>query len=100
MRTARPLALLAAVCVIAQAVTGVPELALYFTPLFLMAALLLSGVFVAEERIVRGWRRPVPVAKLRSAPRLAVPRALALTSLLERSALRRRGPPAGVPLAA
>lgn len=72
---------LAALCVAAQAVTGVSELALSMTPAFLLTALLLSGRYVGEERIVARWRaaavtrrprcraarwRPQPVRALRS----------------------------------
>ena len=56
---------LAALCVAAQAVTGVSQLALYMTPVFLITALLLSGRYIGEERIVARWR-PLPVRALRS----------------------------------
>jgi hypothetical protein len=88
------LLLLALASVLLQAVTGVTELALYLTPLFLIAALLLSGHYVAEDRIVAGWRGP-------RAPRtrriVVVPhprRELPLASLLARSPRSLRGPPA------
>jgi hypothetical protein len=86
---------LSALCMVAQALTGVAELTLYLTPLFLIAALLLSGHYVAEDAIVRGWlgKRPRP-ARRRSTPRVAIPAARPLTDLLERSPLSRRGPPA------
>src|ERR687893_616541 len=61
------LATLAVACAAVQALTGIPELVLYLTPLFLIAALLLSGHYVAEDRIVAAWRarrRPL----LRRAP--------------------------------
>ena len=51
---------LAVLAAVAQGMSGVTELALYLTPLFLIAALLLSGRYVAEDRIVRRWRRSVP----------------------------------------
>jgi hypothetical protein len=54
---------LAALCVAAQVVTGVSELALYMTPAFLIAALLLSGRYVGEDRIVARWRAAVAVAR-------------------------------------
>jgi hypothetical protein len=54
---------LAALCVAAQAITGVSELALYMTPVFLITALLLCGRYVGEERIVARWRAAVAVAR-------------------------------------
>ena len=47
---------LAAFAAVLQAVTGVGQLALYLTPLFLIAALLLSGHYLGEDRIVARWR--------------------------------------------
>jgi hypothetical protein len=46
----------AVLAAVAQGMSGVTELALYVTPLFLIAALLLCGRYVAEDRIVRRWR--------------------------------------------
>jgi hypothetical protein len=89
---------LAALCVVAQAVTGVAELTLYLTPLFLIAALLLSGHYVGEDAIVRAWRGVRRVARRLPVRRLAVPQARTLSSLLERSPLRRRGPPVSAQL--
>jgi hypothetical protein len=54
---------LAALCVAAQAVTGISELTLYVTPVFLITALLLSGRYVGEDRIVARWRAAVAVAR-------------------------------------
>jgi hypothetical protein len=90
---------LAALCLIAQGISGVPELTLYLTPLFLIATLLLSGHYVAEDAIVRGWRGVRAVARRMRARRVAVPEARCLSSLLERSPLRRRGPPVSPSLA-
>ena len=89
---------LAALCLLAQGLTGVPELTLYLTPLFLIATLLLSGHYVAEDAIVRGWRGVRRVARRMLVRRVAVPETRFLSSLLERSPLRRRGPP-GEPVA-
>ena len=89
------LTMLSLVCVALQALTGIPELVLYLTPLFLIAALLLSGHYVAEERIVAAWRgrRPAHARRpARSRPRLK--RELPLASLLARSPRTLRGPPA------
>jgi hypothetical protein len=88
------LTLLSLACVSLQAVTGITDLVLYLTPLFLIAALLLSGHYVAEERIVAAWRG-------RRAPRVRAltvrpprRRELPLASLLARSPRSLRGPPA------
>jgi hypothetical protein len=88
------LTLMAVGCVVAQALTGETQLALHLTPLFLLVSLLLSGHYVAEDRIVEAWlaRRPKRLQRRRA--RWALPRELALTSLLDRSPLSRRGPPA------
>jgi hypothetical protein len=86
---------LAAVCAAVQAVTGVSELALYLTPLFLIAALLLSGHYPGEERIVARWRGAAPPARPRRRPQRWRPRAvLALRSLHEQGSFGVRGPPA------
>jgi hypothetical protein len=85
---------LAAACAALQAVTGIHDLALTLTPLFLIAALLLSGRYIGEERIVARWHG----AACRPAPRRRVqhwrPRAvLALRSILEPGSVGVRGPP-------
>jgi hypothetical protein len=85
---------LAAACVVVQALTGVTQLALYLTPLFLIAALLLSGRYIGEEKIVARWhdaaRRP---ASRRRAQRWRPRTVLALRSILEPGAVGVRGPP-------
>ena len=87
---------LAALCVAVQGVTGVSELALYLTPVFLIAALLLSGRYVGEERIVARWR--AAVAPARRPRRTTVrwrPRAVhTLRSQLVEGSFGVRGPPA------
>ena len=86
---------LSLVCLVLQALTGIPELVLYLTPLFLIAALLLSGHYVAEERIVAGWRgRPARLSRRSGASRPHLRRELPLASLLARSPRTLRGPPA------
>ena len=86
---------LAVLAALIQGMSGMTELALYLTPLFLIAALLLCGRYVAEERIVRRWRgttaprRPRPV-RTRWRAIWDTP----LVSLLERSPSLERGPPA------
>jgi len=94
------LALLAVACGAAQALTGMSDLVLYLTPLFLITALLLSGHYVAEDRIVAAWRSRV--RRPRAHPGVSRPRVCrerSLASLLERSPRSLRGPPAVVPLA-
>jgi hypothetical protein len=46
----------AVLAAVAQGVSGATELVLFVTPLFLIAALLLCGRYIAEDRIVRRWR--------------------------------------------
>jgi hypothetical protein len=86
---------LAALVALAQGMSGVTELALYLTPLFLLAGLLLSGRYVAEDRIVRRWRatRPVTALRRQRARRPVVPK-LPPLSRLDRRPRPRRGPPA------
>jgi hypothetical protein len=75
--------------------SGVSELVLYLTPLFLIAALLLCGRYIAEERIVRRWRATGPPRRLRrTANRWPAVPETPLASLLERSPRLERGPPA------
>jgi hypothetical protein len=87
---------LAALSVAAQAVTGVSELALYLTPLFLIAALLLCGRYVGEDRIVARWRAAVAVLRRprRRAARWRPQAVRALRSQLLRGSFGVRGPPA------
>jgi hypothetical protein len=56
---------MAALVALAQGVSGVSELALCMTPAFLLAALLLSGRYIAEDRIVRRWRGAQPRPRAR-----------------------------------
>jgi hypothetical protein len=90
----------AALCVGAQAVTGLGELALSLTPLFLVVSLLLSGRYLGEERIVRHWRSAAPPPPRRTRPRWAPLPSVPLVSIFQPSSLRRRGPPAWKPAAA
>jgi hypothetical protein len=85
---------LAALAAVAQGMSGMTELVLYLTPLFLVAALLLCGRYVAEDRIVRRWRAAVPRRRARRERERRRPLAEApLLSLLERSPRLVRGPP-------
>ena len=93
---------LVVVCAAAQAFTGVSELTLCLTPLFLIAALLLSGRYIGEDRIVArrhgassGHRGRV------AAPQRWRPRAvLALRSVFLQGSFGVRGPPASLAPAA
>jgi hypothetical protein len=87
---------LAALAALAQGVSGVTELVLYLTPVFLIAALLLCGRYVAEDRIVRRWRRAVPAARRarRVRGRWTTVAAAPLGSRLMRGPRPQRGPPA------
>jgi hypothetical protein len=91
---------LATACAVLQGVTGDEHLVLYLTPLFLIAALLLSGHYVAEDRIVERWRGAPAPRPRRVAPAWQIPQATLLPSLLERSPVCRRGPPAPAPVPA
>jgi hypothetical protein len=87
---------LASLCVAAQAVTGVSELALIMTPAFLIAALVLSGRYVGEERIVARWRAAVAVARRprRRAARWRPRAVVRLRSQHLEGSFAVRGPPA------
>jgi hypothetical protein len=87
------LTLLSAACLVLQGITGNPELVLYLTPLFLIAALLLSGHYVAEDAIVAAWRGRRVTYSRRSTARPKLRRELPLASLLARSPRSLRGPP-------
>jgi hypothetical protein len=83
-------ALLAAV---AQGMSGVSDLVLFLTPLFLIAALLLCGRYIAEDRIVRRWRAVArPPRRVRSRWRAVVE--ASPHSRLAHGPRPQRGPPA------
>jgi hypothetical protein len=85
---------LAAGCAVVQAVTGV-SVALYLTPLFLIVALLLSGRFIGEHRIVARWRRSAVPARSQRGPQRWRPRPVpAPRSVLQQGSFGVRGPPA------
>lgn len=90
----------AVLCALAQAITGIPELVLYLTPLFLIAALLLCGHYVAEERIVRHWQYAARRPARRVGARWPRTPAAPIVSLLHRAVPPERGPPALASLAA
>jgi hypothetical protein len=77
---------------IAGGVSGALDVALYAAPFLVIAALLLSGRFIGEERILAAYRS-LPRARraVASWPRLP---SLPLTSALERAPWSLRGPPA------
>lgn len=79
----------------AGGVSGALDVALYAAPFLVIAALLLSGRFIGEERILAAYRalaRPRRVAT--SWPRL---RSRPFVSALERAPWSLRGPPAVLP---
>jgi hypothetical protein len=85
---------LAAACAALQAVTGISDLALTLTPLFLIAALLLSGRYIGEERIVARWRAAGRPASRRRAQRWRPEAVLLLCRVLAPGSVGVRGPPA------
>jgi hypothetical protein len=85
----------AAVVAVAQGVSGMSALTLYLTPLFLIAALLLCGRYIAEDRIVRRWRgTAVPRRSRRPHGRWRAVRVAPFATSLARTARLERGPPA------
>jgi hypothetical protein len=88
------LTLLGLGCLAVQAITGETQLVLHLTPLFLLVSLLLSGHYVAEDRIVEAWLAARPHRARPRRARWTLKRDTALVSLLDRSPLCRRGPPA------
>ena len=93
---------LAGACAVVQGLTGVSELALFMTPLFLIGALLLSGRYVGEERIVARWRAAVglPRRSRRRATRWRARAVLPLRLLRVQGCFGVRGPPASLAPAA
>jgi hypothetical protein len=86
---------LAAACAVVQALTGVAELTLYLTPLFLIGALLLSGHYIGEERILARWRgATVRRASRRRTERWRPRPVRVLRSVYEQGSFGVRGPPA------
>jgi hypothetical protein len=85
---------LAALAAAAQGMSGVTSLVLYLTPLFLIAALLLSGRYVAEDGIVRRWRGTRPRRTRRASHGWPAATAAVPVSRLERTPRLERGPPA------
>jgi hypothetical protein len=76
----------------AAGVSGGLDVVLYAAPFLVIAALLLSGRFIGEERILAAYRT-IPRARREGAswPRLP---SLPLSSALERAPRSLRGPPA------
>jgi hypothetical protein len=77
------------------AIAGAGSVALFALPFLMLAALLLSGRFVGEERILayRAARRG-PAARRAAAPRWRTPRPERARSLFARAPRTLRGPPA------
>jgi hypothetical protein len=85
---------LAALVALAQGMSGVAELTLYLTPLFLIAALLLGGRYLAEERIVRRRSEIATPRTKRERGRWPILATLPPPSRLDRRPRPQRGPPA------
>jgi hypothetical protein len=85
---------LAVLAVVLQGLTGIDQLALTLTPLFLLAALLLSGRYLGEDRIVAHWRAAAPRPPRRRAQRWRPRAILSLRSVFEHGSFGVRGPPA------
>jgi hypothetical protein len=93
---------LALACVMLQGAIGLHELALYLTPLFLIAALLLSGRYIGEDRIVARWlaTTALPPRRRRRTQRWRPRAVVALRSIHEQGSFGVRGPPAALAPAA
>jgi hypothetical protein len=87
----------AALAAAAQAVSGSTELVLFLTPLFLIAALLLCGRYVAEDRIVRRWRAAVVRSARRPRSRWRPVVETAPISRIAHGPRPQRGPPVAAP---
>ncbi len=68
------------------------EMALYAAPFLVVAALLLSGRYVGEERILRVYRT-LPRPRRQAARRWPAAPELPLSGALERASWSLRGPP-------
>ena len=89
------LTVMALLVALAQGVSGISTLTLYLTPLFLLAALLLSGRYIAEDRIVRRWRDTLPQPRIRrERGRWKVVAPVPPLSRLDGRPRPQRGPPA------
>jgi xanthosine utilization system XapX-like protein len=78
--------------IVAGGVPGALDVVLYAAPLLVIAALLLSGRFIGEERILAAYRALPRARRVAvSWPRLP---SLAFGSALERAPWSLRGPPA------
>lgn len=76
-----------------QAITGIEELVLHLTPLFLVVALLLSGHYVGQERLIAALQAYRAPAQRPLPARRPVRRERSLASSLERTPRSPRGPP-------
>jgi hypothetical protein len=85
---------LAALAAVLQAITGAEQLALYLMPLFLIAALLLSGHYLGEDRILARWRASAVPTRRRRVQRWRPRAVLPLRSVFDQGSFGVRGPPA------
>ena len=92
---------LAVALAVVPAWTGIAELALYFTPLLIVGALVVSGRFLGEERAIAriGAARAERPCRAPRVLRRPVP-ARAAVSLLARRVRVERGPPVALAPAA
>jgi hypothetical protein len=98
MRLSAAFLLALVVADVASGMAGALDVLLYAAPFVLIAALLLSGRFVGEERILAVYRA-LPRPKRRTAQRWPSRPEVAFSAALERAPWSLRGPPAGVALA-
>jgi hypothetical protein len=87
----------AALAAVAQALSSSTDLVLFLTPLFHLAALLLCGRYVAEDRIVRRWRAAVARAARRARSRWRPVAEVEPHQRLAHGPRPQRGPPALAP---
>ena len=83
---------------VALGLAGTLDALLYAAPFVVIAALLLAGRFVGEERILAIYRARPP-ARRRTAPGWPSLPELPFAAALERAPWSLRGPPAGISLA-
>ena len=84
----------AVLAAIAQGMSGATDLVLFLTPLFLIAALLLCGRYIAEDRIVRRWQPAVARSVRRARSRWRPVVEASPRSRLAHGPRPQRGPPA------
>jgi hypothetical protein len=94
MRSSRAVIVLAAAFAVVLATGGAFGIALYALPFVVLAALLLTGRFVGEDRILAFWRSARVRTRRPVAPRWLPARPALALSLFARAPRSFRGPPA------